>query len=195
MGFLWHKSGKHLNKKNTINDYIDCAKYLIDEKYTSPELMVGQGTSAGGGLMAAVANEAPQYFRALILHVPACDYINSLLDSTSPSSQYHYQEIGNPYNKTDYNYMKSYNPYHNIKKQNYPAMLITSSLNDSRVDFWEPTKYTAKLRAHKTDNNPLILKTNLYAGHFGSSGRYKNLWETAYEYAFVLDLLSKESAK
>jgi oligopeptidase B len=186
MGKEWHDQGKMLNKKNTFTDFISSAEYLTNEKYTSKDRLVISGGSAGGLLMGAVTNMRPDLFKAVISQVPFVDVINTMLDASLPLTVGEYQEWGNPNEKPAYEYMKSYSPYDNIAAKNYPAMLVETSLNDSQVMYWEPAKYVAKLRAMKTDNNVLILKTNMGAGHGGASGRYDFLKEVAFDYAFIL---------
>lgn len=186
MGKEWHDQGKMMNKKNTFTDFISCAEFLINEKYTSKDRLVIMGGSAGGLLMGAVTNMRPDLFKAVVSEVPFVDVINTMLDASLPLTVGEYQEWGNPNEKPAYEYMKSYSPYDNIGAKNYPAILVETSLNDSQVMYWEPAKYVAKLRAMKTDNNVLILKTNMGAGHGGASGRYDFLKEVAFDYAFVL---------
>ena len=187
MGRQWYEDGKYLKKKNTFTDFIACAEHVISEKYTSKERLAIQGGSAGGLLMGAVTNMRPDLFAAVVADVPFVDVINTMLDETIPLTVIEYEEWGNPNNKEYYDYMKSYSPYDNVVAKNYPHMLVTAGLNDPRVQYWEPAKWTAKLRELKTDNNVLILKTNMGAGHGGASGRYERLKEVAFEYAFVID--------
>ncbi len=189
MGRPWYEDGKWLKKKNTFNDFIACAEYLIDNKYTSPAKLVISGGSAGGLLIGAVVNSRPDLFKVAVAHVPFVDVINTMLDPTIPLTVTEYDEWGNPNLPQYYFYMKSYSPYDNVKPQNYPAMLITAGLNDPRVAYWEPAKWTAKLRALKTDHNILLLKTDMGKGHFAATGRYDYLKELAFEYAFVFDQL------
>lgn len=189
MGRYWYDQGKLLNKKNTFTDFIACAEHLIRQKYTSPEQLVISGGSAGGLLIGAVVNMRPELFKIAIADVPFVDLINTMLDSTLPLTVLEYEEWGNPYEKEYYDYMISYSPYDNVAAQNYPNMLITAGLNDTRVMYWEAAKWTAKLRALKTDNNLLLLKTNMGTGHLGASGRYDFLKEIAFEYAFILYVL------
>ena len=186
MGKQWHDNGKMMKKMNTFNDFIDSAKYLIDRKYTDPTQLVIQGGSAGGLLMGAVSNMRPELFKAVISQVPFVDVMNTMLDATLPLTVGEYLEWGNPTEEKPYKYMRSYSPYDNLEKKAYPAMLVETSLNDSQVMYWEPAKYVAKLRTLKTDANPLLLKTNMDAGHGGASGRYDYLKEIAYTYSFVL---------
>ncbi len=192
MGRQWYEDGKYLKKKNTFTDFIACAEHLIAEKYTKTERLCVSGGSAGGLLMGAVANMRPDLFNTVVAEVPFVDVINTMLDETIPLTVIEYEEWGNPNNKAYYDYMKSYSPYDNVEAKDYPNMLITAGLNDPRVQYWEPAKWTAKLRAMKTDNNTLILKTNMGAGHGGASGRYEALKELAFEYAFVIDQVGKQ---
>ncbi len=187
MGRKWYEDGKYLNKKNTFTDFIACAETMIKEKYTTRERLAIQGGSAGGLLMGAVTNMRPDLFAAVVADVPFVDVINTMLDETIPLTVIEYEEWGNPKNKEYYDYMKSYSPYDNVEAKDYPNMLVTAGLNDPRVQYWEPAKWTAKLRQMKTDDNTLILKTNMDAGHGGASGRYERLKEVAFEYAFVID--------
>jgi oligopeptidase B len=186
MGERWHDDGMLMKKKNTFHDFIDSAEFLIKEKLTSPDKLVIQGRSAGGLLMGAVVNMRPDLWKAVHSAVPFVDVMNTMLDASLPLTVGEYLEWGNPNEKAAYEYMKSYSPYDNLEKRNYPAMLVTTSLNDSQVMYWEPAKYVARLRTLKTDNNPLLLKTNMGAGHGGSSGRYDQLKEIAFEYAWVM---------
>lgn len=186
LGEEWRDSGRMMSKINTFNDFIDCAEYLEKNKYTSPERLVAQGRSAGGMLMGAVANMRPDLFRAVVAQVPFVDIMNTMLDASLPLTTSEYIEWGNPNEKPAFDYMIRYSPYDNVAAKNYPAMLVEVSLNDSQVPYWEGTKLVAKLRATKTDNNILLLKANLGAGHGGSSGRYDALHETAFDYAFAL---------
>ncbi len=188
MGRYWYDQGKLLNKKNTFTDFIACAEYLINENYTSSDKLVISGASAGGLLIGAMVNMRPDLFKAAIANVPFVDVINTMLDSSLPLTVTEYEEWGNPHDKKYYDYIKSYSPYDNVEAKNYPNMLITGGLNDSRVKYWEPAKMTAKLRALKTDNNILLLKTKMTAGHGGASGRYDYLKDVALRYAFILDL-------
>lgn len=189
LGKPWHEDGRLLKKKNTFTDFIACAEKLIAEKYTSPERLAIMGRSAGGLLMGAVANLRPDLFAAVVAGVPFVDSLNTALDASLPLTVGEYEEFGDPRKREFYHYMKSYAPYENVTAQAYPAMLVTAGLNDPRVSYWEPAKWVAKLRALKTNDRPLLLKTNLGSGHFGASGRYEYLKETAIEYAFLLDVL------
>ena len=189
MGRMWYENGKFLHKKNTFTDFIACAEHLIAEKYTNPEKLAIMGGSAGGLLMGAVANMRPDLFKVVVAQVPFVDVINTMLDASIPLTVTEYEEWGNPADDKYFDYMLSYSPYDNVRAQRYPNMLITAGLNDPRVQYWEPAKWTAKLRALKTDDNVLLLKTNMGAGHGGASGRYDRLKETAFSYAFILDML------
>ncbi len=189
LGKPWHEAGRLLKKKNTFTDFIACAERLIADKYTSPDRLAIIGRSAGGLLMGAVVNLRPDLFAAVVGGVPFVDSLNTALDASLPLTVGEYEEFGDPSKREFYDYMKSYAPYENVTAQPYPAMFVTAGLNDPRVSYWEPAKWTAKLRALKTNDRPLFLKTNLGSGHFGASGRYEYLKETAIEYAFVLDVL------
>jgi oligopeptidase B len=176
-----------MKKKNTFFDFIDCADYLVKEKWTSRDKLLIEGGSAGGLLMGAVANMRPDLFRAIVADVPFVDVINTMLDSSLPLTAQEWEQWGNPVDRDHYVYMRSYSPYDNIERKAYPWMLVTTSINDSQVMYWEPAKWVAKLRAMKTDSNPLYFKINLAGGHGGSSGRYDRLRELAFRYAFMLD--------
>lgn len=188
MGRQWYEDGKLLKKKNTFTDFIDCSKFLIEQKYTSKEHLYAQGGSAGGLLMGAVVNMAPELYHGVIAQVAFVDVITTMLDETIPLTTGEYDEWGNPNVKKYYDYMKSYSPYDNIKAQDYPNMLVTTGLHDSQVQYWEPAKWVAKLRTMKTDSNLLFLDTNMDAGHGGASGRFESLKELAKEFSFLLDL-------
>jgi oligopeptidase B len=193
MGRPWYESGKLLNKKSTFTDFITCAEHLIAENYTTSDKLVIQGGSAGGLLMGAVMNIRPELFKAVLAHVPFVDALNTMLDASIPLTVIEYEEWGNPNEKPYYDYIRSYSPYDNIEAKNYPNLLVTAGLNDPRVHYWEPAKWTAKLRASKTDSNRILLKTEMGSGHGGPSGRYDALKETAFEYAFILDVLGIEA--
>jgi len=186
LGEEWRQAGRMMNKINTFTDFIACAEALIKQKYTSADRLVIEGGSAGGLLMGAVSNMRPDLFKAVVSHVPFVDVLNTMLDASLPLTTSEYIEWGNPNDKPAYEYMKKYSPYDNVGKKNYPAMLVKVSLNDSQVPYWEGAKLVAKLRAMKTDNNPLLLKVNFGAGHGGASGRYDALHETAFDYGFML---------
>ena len=191
-GMRWWKEGKLLNKKNTFEDYIASAKYLIDKKYTSKKKIIGMGGSAGGLLMGAVVNQAPELFLGMIMAVPFVDSLTTNLDHSLPLTVGEFDEFGNAKdNKDHFDYIYSYAPYNNIKKMDYPHILITTSLSDNRVLFDEPAKFTAKLRDYKTDNNLLLLKTEMNAGHGGKSGRDGAIEEIAIDYAFALKISNK----
>lgn len=189
MGRKWYEDGKFLHKTNTFTDFIACAEHLIAQKWTSSNHLAISGGSAGGLLMGAVINMRPELFKVVIAAVPFVDVVTTILDTSLPLSAMEWEEWGNPNDPVYYDYMKSYSPYDNVKAQDYPHLLIIAGLNDSRVKYWEPAKWAAKLRELKTDNNLLLLKTNMGAGHGGASGRYESLKEAAFEYAFVLDRL------
>ncbi len=186
MGKQWHDDGKMMKKKNTFTDFVNVAEHLVAKKYTGPNQLVIQGGSAGGLLMGAVTNLRPDLFKAVVSQVPFVDVMNTMLDASLPLTVGEYLEWGNPTKKGAYQYMRSYSPYDNLKKVAYPSILVETSLNDSQVMYWEPAKYVAKLRTLKTDTNPLMLKTNMAAGHGGASGRYDYLKEIAFTYSFVL---------
>jgi oligopeptidase B len=186
LGEEWRQAGRMMNKINTFTDFIACAEALIKQKYTSADRIVIEGGSAGGLLMGAVSNMRPDLFKAVVSHVPFVDVLNTMLDASLPLTTSEYIEWGNPNEKPAYEYMKKYSPYDNVAKKNYPAMLVKVSVNDSQVPYWEGAKLVAKLRAMKTDNNPLLLKVNFGAGHGGASGRYDALRETAFDYSFML---------
>ncbi|MBC2840678.1 S9 family peptidase [Robiginitalea sp. SC105] len=191
LGRPWYEEGKLLKKWNTFTDFVDCARYLIAEKFTSPEHIYAYGGSAGGLLMGAVVNEAPELFRGVIAAVPFVDVVTTMLDESIPLTTGEYDEWGNPADPEFYDYMKSYSPYDNVREQTYPHLLVTTGLHDSQVQYWEPAKWVARLRCMKKGNNLLFLHTNMEAGHGGASGRFEALRETAMEYAFLLDLEGK----
>lgn len=188
MGRQWYEDGKLLTKMNTFTDFIACSKFLIDQKYTSPQHLYAEGGSAGGLLMGAVVNMAPELYNGVIAQVPFVDVVTTMLDDSIPLTTGEYDEWGNPNKKEYYDYMLAYSPYDNVKRQSYPNMLITTGLHDSQVQYWEPAKWVAKLRTHKTDDNLLLLHTNMEAGHGGASGRFEALKEVAREFSFLLDL-------
>jgi oligopeptidase B len=188
LGRQWYEDGKLLKKKNTFTDFIDCSKFVIQQKYTSPEHLYAEGGSAGGLLMGAVVNLAPELYHGVIAQVPFVDVITTMLDETIPLTTGEYDEWGNPNLKKYYNYMMSYSPYDNVKKQNYPNIYVSTGLHDSQVQYWEPAKWVAKIRSMKTDNSVLFLDTNMEAGHGGASGRFEAIKELAKEYSFLLDL-------
>jgi oligopeptidase B len=186
LGETWHDDGMLLKKKNTFFDFIDSAEWLIANRWTKSGRLVIEGASAGGLLMGAVVNLRPDLFKAAHAGVPFVDVINSMMDASLPLTVGEYLEWGNPNEKAAFDYMRSYSPYDNLARKAYPALLVTTSLNDSQVMYWEPAKYVAKLRTLKTDTNPLLLKCNMGAGHGGASGRYDRLRETAFEYAWLM---------
>ncbi len=188
MGRQWYEDGKLLKKKNTFYDFVDCAKYLIDEKYSSREHIYAQGGSAGGLLMGAVINIEPKLFNGIIAAVPFVDVISTMSDPTIPLTTNEYDEWGNPEDKVYYEYMLTYSPYENVVPKEYTNLLVTTGLFDSQVQYWEPAKWVAKLREYKNDDNLLLLHTNLEAGHGGASGRFKRYKEIALEYAFLFEL-------
>jgi oligopeptidase B len=191
MGRRWYDDGKVLKKKNTFNDFIACAEHLIAQKYTSADRLAIAGGSAGGLLMGAVTNLRPELFRVVVAHVPFVDVVNTMLDATLPLTVTEYEEWGNPNEREFYEYIRSYAPYENVGRNPYPRILVTAGLNDPRVPYWEPAKWVAKLRDLKTDKNLIVLKTNMGAGHGGPSGRYQKLREKAFEYAFVVRMITE----
>ena len=194
LGRQWYEDGKLLKKKNTFTDFVACAEYLIRERFTNPGKLFAMGRSAGGLLMGAVTNMRPDLFQGVVAEVPFVDVITTMLDPSIPLTTGEYDEWGEPNQKEYYDYMLSYSPYDNVEAKEYPNLLITGGLHDSQVQYWEPAKWAAKLRALKTDKNRLLLKTNMDAGHGGASGRFKRHHETAFSYAFLLDLAGiKES--
>jgi len=188
LGRPWYEDGKLMNKMNTFTDFIDISKYLIDQNYTAKENLYAMGGSAGGLLVGAVVNMAPELYKGVIAAVPFVDIVTTMMDESIPLTTGEYDEWGNPNNKEAFDYMMSYSPYDNVKAQDYPNMLVTTGLHDSQVQYWEPAKWVAKLRDLKTDNNILLFHINMDAGHGGVSGRFEALKEVAEEYAFLLDL-------
>lgn len=188
LGRQWYENGKLLSKINTFTDFIDCSKHLIAQNYTSNKHLYAYGGSAGGLLMGAIINMNPELYKGVIAAVPFVDVVTTMLDDSIPLTTGEYDEWGNPNELAYYKYMKSYSPYDNIKAQDYPNMLVTTGLYDSQVQYWEPAKWVAKLRELKTDNNKLLLKTDMESGHGGASGRFETLKEVALDYAFILDL-------
>jgi oligopeptidase B len=188
MGRYWYDDGKLLNKMNTFNDFIDCAEYVIKEGYTTSDKLVIYGGSGGGLLIGSVVNMRPELFHVAVADVPFVDLMNTMLDPSIPLTVIEYDEWGNPNAQEYFEYMLSYSPYDNVKAQNYPNLFVMAGLNDTRVHYWEPAKWVAKLRAMKTDNNRLLLHTIMGAGHGGASGRYDFIRDIALEYAFVLDV-------
>lgn len=188
LGEQWYEDGKLLKKKNTFNDFIACSEQLIDSKYTSPDRLAAMGGSAGGLLMGAVANMRPDLYQTIVAQVPFVDVINTMLDESLPLTTGEYEEWGNPNEEEYYHYILSYSPYDNVRAQDYPNILITGGINDSQVLFHEPAKWTAKLRSLKTDDNIVLLHMNMDSGHGGATGRYDGIRDTAFEFAFVLNL-------
>ncbi|SCY89964.1 oligopeptidase B [Flavobacterium caeni] len=188
LGRKWYEDGKLLKKKNTFTDFVDCSKYVIAQNYTSPQHLYAEGGSAGGLLMGAVINMAPELYRGVIAQVPFVDVVTTMLDDSIPLTTGEYDEWGNPNDKKYYDYMKSYSPYDNVAKKDYPNLYVSTGLHDSQVQYWEPAKWVAKLRENKTDKNLLFLDTNMKAGHGGASGRFEALKEVAKEFSFLLDL-------
>jgi len=188
LGRPWYEDGKLLNKKNTFNDFVDVTKGLVSQQYGDESKIFAMGGSAGGLLMGAVANQAPELYQGMVAAVPFVDVVTTMLDASLPLTTNEYGEWGNPNEKVYYDYMLSYSPYDQVSKQAYPNMLVTTGLHDSQVQYFEPAKWVAKLREHKTDNNKLLFKIDMEAGHGGASGRFKSLQDTAFNYAFILDL-------
>jgi len=195
MGRAWYENGKLLHKQNTFTDFVDVTEFLVKQGYAAKDKVFAEGGSAGGLLMGAVANIAPQDYRGIVAHVPFVDVVTTMLDESIPLTTNEFDEWGNPKETAYYNYMLAYSPYDNVKAQAYPAMLVTTGLWDSQVQYYEPAKWVAKLRAMKTDKNPLLLKVNMEAGHGGKSGRFQRYREVAEEFAFILDQLPQANAK
>ncbi len=193
LGRPWYEEGKLMKKKNTFNDFIDVAKNLIDQQYISPSQLYAMGGSAGGLLMGAVINAVSQLFKGVVAQVPFVDVLTTMLDDSIPLTTGEYDEWGNPNQKEYYDYIKSYSPYDNIKAKQYPNLLVTTGLHDSQVQYWEPAKWVAKLRDLKTDDNLLLLHTDMDSGHGGASGRFKSLKDTARDYAFLINLQEKNN--
>jgi len=187
MGRDWYEQGRLLNKSNTFTDFIDVTDHLIDQGLVDGSRVFAMGGSAGGLLVGAVANMAPEKYAGIVAHVPFVDIVTTMLDESIPLTTNEFDEWGNPKEPEYYRYMLSYSPYDNVSAQAYPAMLVTTGLWDSQVQYWEPVKWVARLRDLKTDDNPLLLHVNMEAGHGGQSGRFRKLRQTAMEYAFVLD--------
>jgi oligopeptidase B len=188
MGRRWYDDGRLLRKRNTFDDFVDVTRFLVREGYADPKRVFARGGSAGGLLVGAVANQAPQDYAGIVAHVPFVDVVTSMLDETLPLTTNEYDEWGNPAEREYYEYMLSYSPYDNVSPQDYPAMLVTTGLWDSQVQYFEPAKWVARLRRLKTDDRPLLLRVNLEAGHGGRSGRFERYRELAEEYAFLLAL-------
>ena len=189
MGRSWYEDGKLLKKKNTFTDFINCGEYLIENNFTTNEKLFAMGGSAGGLLMGAIVNMRPDLWKGVVAAVPFVDVVTTMLDESIPLTTGEYDEWGNPNEKEYYDYILSYSPYDNVAKHDYPNMLVTTGLHDSQVQYWEPAKWVAKLRVNKTDDNLLLLHTNMEAGHGGASGRFEALKETAMEYAFMFKLV------
>ncbi len=189
LGRAWYEGGKLLHKRNTYSDFIACAEHLVAQRYTSPRRLFANGLSAGGMLMAVVANWRPDVFKGIIAEVPWTDVVTDSLDPSLPLVTVEYEEWGNPNRREDYDYLRSYSPYDNVKAQAYPAMLVTGAFNDTQVMVWNPAKWVARLRATRTDGNPLLLVTNMASGHSGASGRTERYKLTALKYAFMLQLV------
>lgn len=187
MGRQWYDDGKMMHKMNTFTDFIDVAEHLLKEGYTSRDRIIAHGGSAGGLLMGVVANMRPDLFKVIVADVPFVDVINTMLDASIPLTAQEWEQWGNPQNAEHYRYMMQYSPYDNVRRQAYPAMLVVSGINDSRVAYWEPTKWVARLREMKTDQHPLLLRMQMGAGHGGGSGRYERYREMAFRYAFMID--------
>jgi oligopeptidase B len=188
LGRDWYLDGKWLNKMNTFTDFIDCAEHLIEKNYTGQNQLYALGGSAGGMLMGAIINMRPDLWNGVVAAVPFVDVVTTMLDESIPLTTGEYDEWGNPNDETYYHYMLQYSPYDNVEPKEYPNLLVTTGFHDSQVQYWEPAKWVAKLREKKTDENLLLMKVNLDAGHGGSSGRFKRLRETALDYAFLLKL-------
>lgn len=189
LGREWYEDGKLLRKMNTFTDFIDCSQFLIDSKYTNPDKLFAMGGSAGGLLMGVIANLQPSLYKGIIAQVPFVDVVTTMLDTSIPLTTGEFDEWGNPTDPMYYEYMKSYSPYDQVKAQAYPNMLVTTGYHDSQVQYFEPAKWVAKLRDVKTDNNLLIFRIDMEAGHGGASGRFKSLRDVAFDYAFMLKLL------
>ena len=179
MGRQWYEDGKMLKKQNTFNDFVDCSEFLIKEKWTSSDKLFAYGGSAGGLLMGAITNMRPDLYKGIIAAVPFVDVVTTMLDESIPLTTGEFEEWGNPKKKIYYDYMKSYSPYDNVSKKNYPNMLVTTGLHDSQVQYFEPAKWVAKLRVNKTDKNLLVMHCDMEAGHGGASGRFKSIKDVA----------------
>ena len=188
MGRQWYYDGRQLKKINTFTDFIDVSKFLVEEGYTSPEHLYALGGSAGGLLMGAVLNMAPDMYNGVSTRVPFVDVVTTMLDESIPLTAGEWDEWGDPRKKEFYDYMLSYSPYDQVRRQDYPNILVTTSLHDSQVQYWEPAKWVAKLRDYKTDNNLLLLQTDMQAGHSGKTGRFQSLEDQALIYTFYLNL-------
>jgi oligopeptidase B len=196
MGRPWYEDGRLQNKRNTFSDFIACAEQLVSDGWTSPDRIVIRGGSAGGLLMGAVANMRPDLWRAVVAEVPFVDVVTTMSDESLPLTVTEWEEWGNPRDDpVAYSYMKSYSPYDNVRQVEYPSVYVTAGLNDPRVGFWEPAKWVAKLRANKTDGNPLLLRTEMGAGHQGPSGRYDAWRDEARVQAFILSCVPGQPAE
>jgi oligopeptidase B len=191
LGREWYENGKLLKKKNTFFDFIECGKFLINKNYTSKKHLYAMGGSAGGLLMGAIVNLEPTLFKGIIAAVPFVDVVTTMLDDSIPLTTLEYNEWGNPNDKDYYSYIKSYSPYDNVSEKKYPYILATAGYHDSQVQYWEPAKWVAKLRDYNNSENPILLHTNMDAGHGGASGRFKILKEVAMEYAFLIGIEKK----
>jgi len=189
LGRQWYEDGKLLKKKNTFTDFVDCALFLVEQRYTRPDRLFAQGGSAGGLLIGAITNMRPDLFRGVIAEVPFVDVVTTMLDDSIPLTSEEWDEWGDPRTDEYYDYMLSYSPYDRIERKAYPSILVTTSLHDSQVQYWEPAKYVARLRERKTDDNVLLLKTDMAAGHSGKTGRFHYYEDVAFQFAFVLDLV------
>jgi oligopeptidase B len=189
MGRAWYENGKLLHKQNSFTDFVDVTRWLAAHKYSDPKRAFALGRSAGGLLMGAIANIAPQDYRGIVAGVPFVDVVTTMLDESIPLTTNEFDEWGNPAQKKYYDYMLSYSPYDNVARQDYPAMFVGTGLWDSQVQYYEPSKWVARLRTHKTDGNPLVYRINMEAGHGGKSGRFEKYRETAEYYAFMLEQL------
>jgi oligopeptidase B len=192
LGRAWYEAGRLLHKKNTFTDFVDVTDHLVREKYAARDRVCAMGGSAGGLLMGAVANMAGEKYKAIVAHVPFVDAVTTMLDETIPLTSNEWDEWGDPRQKAYYDYILSYSPYDQVSARAYPALFVTTSLHDSQVQYYEPAKWVARLRATKTDQNPLFFKVNMTGGHSGKSGRFASLRETAEEYAFLLHVLGME---
>jgi oligopeptidase B len=191
LGRGWYEDGKMLNKINTFNDFIDCGKWLVNNNYAAPDNLFAMGGSAGGLLMGAIINMEPSMWKGVVAQVPFVDVVTTMLDESIPLTTGEFDEWGNPKEKQYYDYIKSYSPYDNVEAKDYPNMLVTTGLHDSQVQYWEPAKWVAKLRELKTNDNLLLLQTEMEFGHSGASGRFESLKEVAQEFAFIIDLAGK----
>jgi len=189
MGGAWYDDGKMMKKKNTFYDFIDCSEWLVQNQFVAKDKLFASGGSAGGLLMGAITNMRPDLYRGVIAAVPFVDVITTMMDESIPLTTFEWLEWGNPAIKEQYDYMLSYSPYDNVEKKDYPNLLITTGLHDSQVQYWEPAKWVAKMRAMKTDHNRLYLYTNMDAGHGGASGRFRSMKDVAMQYTFVMDIL------